>query len=84
MLSIWEFIARDSAQAADRVAERLHEAFRQLAQFPRQGHLRRDVKTSEPVLFGPVGSYVVVYKPEPKPIVIVRVIHGARDLDALL
>jgi len=59
-------------------------AFSLLAQFPRNGHKRTDVQTSEPVLFWPVGSYVIVYMPDPKPIVIVRVVHGARDLDALL
>src|SRR5205085_10939465 len=41
-------------------------------------------KSSEPVLFWPVGSYVVAYGPEPRLVPIVRVFHGARDLDALL
>jgi plasmid stabilization system protein ParE len=64
--------------------ERKEKAFRLLPQFPRTGHKRTDVRTSEPVLFWPVGSYVVVYKPEPRPVVIVGIVHGARDLDALL
>jgi plasmid stabilization system protein ParE len=84
LLSLWEFIARDNISAADRVAERLANAFRSLARFPRKGHARSDLHTSDEVLFWPVGSYVVVYRPEPKPILIVRIIHGARDLDALL
>lgn len=62
----------------------MEKAFHLLAQFPRVGHLRADVHTSDPVLFWPLGSYLIVYKPEPRPIVIVRIIHGARDLDALL
>ncbi len=84
LLCIWEFIARDSFNAADRMTERLERAFRLLAEFPRKGHKREDVKTSEPLLFWPVVSYMVVYRPTPRPILIVRVLHGARDLDALL
>jgi plasmid stabilization system protein ParE len=82
--SIWEFIARDNMDAADRVMERFETAFQLLARFPRKGHKRDDVHTSEPVLFWPVGSYVMVYRPEPKQVLIVRVFHGARDLDGLL
>jgi plasmid stabilization system protein ParE len=83
LLSIWEFIARDSIRAADRVAERMEAAFRLLARFPKTGHKRADVHTSEPVLFWPVDSYVVAYRPEPRPVTILRILHGARDLDAL-
>jgi plasmid stabilization system protein ParE len=84
LLSIWEFIARDSVSAAEGLTIRFERAFYLLAQFPRKGHKRVDIRTSEPVLFWPVGSYVIVYRPEPRPIVIVRVVHGARDLDAIL
>lgn len=84
LLTIWEYIARDNPPAAERVHARLEKAFALLALFPLKGHRRQDVRTSEEVRFWNVGSYVVVYRPEPKPLVIVRVIHGARDLNALL
>jgi plasmid stabilization system protein ParE len=83
LLSIWELIGRDNIRAADRQAERMEAAFRLLARFPKTGHKRADVETSEPVLFWPVGSYVVAYRPEPRPVIILRILHGARDLDAL-
>ena len=83
LFSIWEFIARDNIRAADRLAERMERAFRLLARFPKTGHKRADVNTSEPVLFWPVSSYVVAYRPEPQPLIIVRILHGSRDLDAL-
>jgi plasmid stabilization system protein ParE len=83
LLSIWEFIARDNIRAADRLAERMATAFRLLARLPETGHQRADVQTSEPVLFWPAGSYVVAYRPEPRPLIILRILHGARDLDAL-
>jgi plasmid stabilization system protein ParE len=84
LLSIRQFIAQDNINAADQMINRFDKAFQLLARFPRKGHQRDDVRTSEPVLFWPVGSYVVVYRPEPKPVLIVRVFHGSRDLDALL
>jgi plasmid stabilization system protein ParE len=84
LLSIWEFIARDNVEAAERLTTRFEKAFQLLAQFPRKGHKRVDVRSNEPVLFWPVDSYVIVYRPEPRPIAIMRVLHGARDLDAIL
>jgi len=81
--AIWEFIALDDIDAADRVAGRLEKAFQLLTKFPRKGHMRSDVSTSEPVLFWIAGSYVIVYRPTPKPLQIVRIVHGSRDLGAL-
>ena len=46
---------------------------RRLASFPRMGHLRADI-TDEPYRFWSV------YLPDTKPLEIVRVMHGARDL----
>ena len=83
LLTIHEFIARDEERAAGRLIILFERAFQLLARFPRKGHRRTDIKTTEPVLFWPLGSYVIVYK-SAKPIVIVRVLHGARDLNALL
>ncbi len=84
LLTIWEYIARDNMTAADRVVSRLERAFYLLAAFPRKGHKRADVHSCEPVLFSATGSYVVVYQPDSKPLIIVRIVHGARDLNALL
>lgn len=84
LFAIWEYIARDNVAAADRVVRRLERAFHLLAAFPKKGHKRADIQTSRPVLLWPAGSYVIVYETEPRPIVIVRIVHGARDLNARL
>ena len=34
--SIWDFVASDSVDAADKLVDRLFEAFEQLARWPRQ------------------------------------------------
>lgn len=81
---IRDFIAQDDAVAAKRQLTRLRQAFARLSRYPRLGHGREDVLTSSPVLFLPVGSYEVVYCPDTKPVTIIRVLHGGRDLAALL
>ena len=54
---------------------------RKLAQTPGIGRSRKDLR---PDLFSfPVGKHVLFYRPQPGGIVLVRVIHGARDLPAL-
>lgn len=76
-------LERSGAIRAQYVAEHLHEAFRKLADRPGLGHRREDL-THSPVLFWAVWSYLVVYKPDSEPLEVVRVLHGARDLDAVL
>jgi plasmid stabilization system protein ParE len=72
---IWEYIAADSIYAADRWITKLFDAFEALAQTPGMGHHRDDL-TSYPVLFWPVGAYVIVYRPERNPIEIIAVTQG--------
>jgi toxin ParE1/3/4 len=60
----------------------LFEACQRLAENPRIGHTREDL-TNQPVLFLPVGSYLIIYDPESKPLSIVRIVHGARDVHSL-
>lgn len=80
---IRNYIAADSAAAARRVLANFTSAFESLARMPRQGHRRTDL-TDKPVLFWPVGSYLIVYNAASQPIQIVRVLHGARDVPNLL
>ena len=66
-----------SADRAEAVVLELMAAAGRLADMPRMGHSRADL-TDEPVLFWPVFSYLIVYRPEVQPIQIVRIVHGAR------
>jgi len=47
------------------------------------GHTRADL-TERPMRFWPVHSWLVVYKPESHPLLILRVISGWRDVWAEL
>jgi plasmid stabilization system protein ParE len=80
---IWEYIASDSIEAADRWIGKLFDAFEALGQTPAMGHRREDL-TSYPVLFWPVGAYLVIYRAERRPIEIAAVTQGSRDIPAFL
>jgi len=80
---IWDFIAQDSIDAADRWINKLFEAFEALGRFPGMGHKREDL-TQLPVLFWPVGSYLIIYRAERSPIQIIAVTQGSRDIPTFL
>ncbi|MGD0871162.1 MAG: type II toxin-antitoxin system RelE/ParE family toxin [Bryobacteraceae bacterium] len=80
---IWEYIAADNIDAADRWIVKLFDAFEALGSAPGMGHRREDL-TGLPVLFWPVGSYVIIYRAEYRPIEIVAVTQGSRDIPAFL
>jgi plasmid stabilization system protein ParE len=81
--AIWDYIAQDNLDAADRWTDRLFATFEALADRPGMGHMRRDL-TELPLLFWPVGAYIVIYRKQRTDIEIVAVAHGARDIPVLL
>lgn len=80
---IWEYIALDSIEAADRWIAKLFKAFETIAGTPGIGHRREDL-TAYPVLFWAVGAYLIVYRAERRPVEIVAVAQGSRDIPAFL
>lgn len=83
MVEISDFIAADDPVAARRVLAKLRAAMRQLARTPHMGHLRTDL-APEPVRFWQVYSFLVVYRPDTRPLQILRVLHASRDVRRLL
>lgn len=81
--NIWEYIARDNIDAADRWTANLFDAFAALGRSPGMGHKCEDL-THYPVLFWPVGAYLIIYRAERSPIEIVAVTQGSRDIPAFL
>jgi plasmid stabilization system protein ParE len=75
---IWEYIAADSIEAADRVREEIYEAIQSLVPFPYIGHSRPDL-TARPLRFQLVRDYVIAYAPDEKPLAVVAVLHGRRS-----
>lgn len=75
---IWEFIAADNLDAANRVLEEIYEAIRALVPFPKQGFTRPDL-TSRPLRFHPVRDFVIAYAPDEQPLLVIGVLHGRRS-----
>jgi plasmid stabilization system protein ParE len=80
---IWEYIAQDNIDDADRWIAKLFDAFEELAQTFGMGHKREDL-TAYPILFWPVGAYLVIYRVQNECMEIVAVTQGARDIPSFL
>ena len=80
---IWKFIALDSPTAATKVEDDIHAAMKLLATQPLMGHQRRDIPDDR-YRFWPVYSYVIAYRIEGGTLLVVRVVHGARNLRKVL
>ena len=80
---IWEYIARDSINAADRWIAELFDTCELLGKTPGIGHRREDL-TRRDVRFWPIYSYLVVYQRSSRPLLVIAVLHGNRDVKRLL
>lgn len=80
---IWEYIAQDDFDAADRWIRKLRDAIESLARTAGMGHTRKDL-TDSPVLFWPVGAYLIIYRLKDDYVEIVAVTQGARDIPSFL
>lgn len=83
LFEIWARIASDSVTLANRIDDGFYQLFASLAQMPLQGHSRKDL-TQQSVLFFPLYSFLVIYQPETRPIRIVAVLRGKRNVKRVL
>ena len=86
LFEIWRYVAGDNEEAASRVEKAILDACSFLANAPLSGRIRREL-TSRPLRFWPVRqfpNYIVVYDPVTKPLQIIRLLHGKRDLPQVM
>jgi antitoxin ParD1/3/4/toxin ParE1/3/4 len=84
LVEIWSYIRRQSSiEVADRVESIILDKVAFLAENPDAGHWRRNL-TDEAVKFFPVYSFLVVYRPDTKPLQVVSILHGRRDMEQIL
>jgi toxin ParE1/3/4 len=79
---IGRYIARSNRPRAISYVEELRETCRRLADHPRMGRARPELRPG--LRSFPHGDYVIFYQPRPDGVTIVRVLHGARDARPLL
>ena len=77
----WLDIARKNPRSATRFIETVLEKCDLLAEQPGIGRLRNDLSPDLRSLV--VGRYLIFYRPLSEGIDVVRVLHGARDVEAV-
>lgn len=77
------YLAKESPKTALKFLDAIYDSMGKLAENPDLGHLREDL-TQQPVRFWTFKwHYLVIYKPI-KPVEIVRVLSGHRDIFCLI
>jgi toxin ParE1/3/4 len=81
LLEIWEYIARENPESAERLLQTFREKFELLLGHPLIGRERNEIFIG--LRSFPAGRYVIFYQPMDYGIEILRVRHGASDLRGL-
>ena len=81
LVEIWSYIAEDSVTNADVFASRIDKTFRLLARRPGIGRARPDLYQNLRSFV--ISKYVVFYLPLENGIDVIRVLHGARDIETV-
>lgn len=82
LAEIWANLATEASEAiAARFVGSVQTSIEPLRQFPLSGPAREQLAAGLRVTFH--GTYAIYYKTTPDAVVIIRVIHGARDIAAL-
>jgi toxin ParE1/3/4 len=74
---IWKYIAEDNVKAATNYLKEIRKVLRNLRSFPQMGGVF--VQKSQVIRCVLSGNHVIYYRIENDSIVVIRVIHGARD-----
>ncbi|MEX2186218.1 MAG: type II toxin-antitoxin system RelE/ParE family toxin [Pirellulales bacterium] len=80
--SIWDYVSSKNTSAAVRFVHRLAKLFERLAKMPRLGE--RFVHALPRVRLFTASAYVIAYQELDDGILVLRVIHSARDWQAML
>ncbi|MFM9994383.1 MAG: type II toxin-antitoxin system RelE/ParE family toxin [Phycisphaerales bacterium] len=87
VVAAYEFIARDSVQAAERFLDACEATFDRLARWPGIGRkhpgIRRRFGRIRTFRIEGFPNHLVLYEVVKDGIVVVRVVHGARDFGSL-
>ena len=82
LIEIWNYIADDNVRSADALIDRVDAKLTLLATNPKLGRVRDELSIG--LRSFSVGHYILFYQTIPDGILLVRVLHSARDLGPLL
>ena len=82
LTGIYDYIARDSEQYANRFVQKIFDSVEQLQQFPELG---RRVRESDDELIRELiyQNYRIIYRIEPDRVLVLTVLHGGRNLEQM-
>lgn len=82
--SIWYYVASESGsvEVADRLIDSLTGRFFLLANYPNIGR-RRDDDLRPGLRSLSVGEYIIIYRQQDEDVLILRVLRGSRNIEAL-
>lgn len=78
---IWGYAAETSVERADRLLDLINEKCQMLAEYPEMGRARHELLVN--LRSFTVKNYVIFYQPITDGIEVLRVLHGARDVDSV-
>lgn len=82
--AVWDRIALDSPDAADRVVDEILAECERIGREPGIGHTREDLVSKRPIKFWGLYKYLILYRVDRTPIEVLAIVHGARDVEALM
>lgn len=83
LVDIWDYIACDNEDAADKLIEKFFDVFIKLTENPYIGHKRKDL-TNKKVLFWCLKHYLIVYKVNTSNLDILRVLSSYRNIASII
>jgi toxin ParE1/3/4 len=80
---IWQYVAEESSDpnVAQRLVDSIADRFLVLSEYPYIGRGRPELRPG--LRSHPVGSYLIFYRLQHDDVLIVRVLHGSRDIGAI-
>ena len=78
------FLAEESEAAALNLADALEHSFCFIAAWPGCGHRRPDLASNRDLRFWFSSGYLIAYNIDTRPILVLGVLHGARDSAQLI
>ena len=83
LLEVCDYLDQRSRSAASNWEKNILEAFDQLARHPLAAAARPELIGGQLRIL-PVEEYVIIFDPKTEPIRILAILHGARDIPAIL
>lgn len=79
---IWEYVAKNNAEAANKLIKEIIGKFKLLRDHPQIG--REEKRLLGTLRSFPVSHYIIFYEPFDNGVDILRILHAARDIEKIL